>query len=380
MNIYWITKLSDKNPFRSTQLGASEGLRKRGHKVTLFFIRNFNDKKSNTDEINYIPIIDKPLFSGLVFGLILFFYFPFLSKKNKVDMVIIDGDQIFSPFIIMMKLMHIPIVWDIRSLPIDCDKSLLHDISFYLTNYLANALTTITPELKNFLQKTYNLYDKKIGLWPSGVSMQTFSVDNAPLKSPNTVKKNKFTLIHHGTYSPTRGIEELIQSIKQIPNSIRNDIQLLLVGIPKEKIQDLYALAKQLNVEKQITIILPVKLKEIPAYIQSADVGVIPLPPENKWWKVSVPLKTLEYLAMAKPIIVTDIPFHRKIIQECKCGRIAQTGNPEDIAKEITYLYEHQNELAIMGEKGQRLIENKYTWENIACYLETFINEILEHK
>ena len=379
MNIYWITKLSDNNPFRSTQLGASDGLRKIGHEVTLFLIRNFTENKSNSNEIKYISIIDKPLLSGLTFGLIMLFYFPFYAKKNKVDIVIVDGDQIFSPFVIMIKLMRIPILWDIRSLPIDCEKSLLHDISFYLTKYFADALTTITPELRNILQSTYNLYDKKIELWPSGVSMQTFKIDNTKGTSINSDKKNKFTLLHHGTYSPTRGIEKLIQSIKQIPDSIRYNIQLLLVGIPEEKIQDLIALSKQLDVEEQVLIIPPVDIKEIPSFIHSADVGVIPLPPENKWWKVSVPLKTLEYLAMAKPIIVTDIPFHRKIIQECECGRITPTGNPKDIAKAIIYMYEHQNELASMGEKGQKLIESKYTWEHIAFDIETFIKEILEN-
>lgn len=377
MKIYWITKLSDKNPFRSTQLGASSGLRNRGHEVTLFFIRHIDEKKKNSSKIKYIPTIDKPFLSGLVFGFILFFYFPFFSKKNNVDVILVDGDQIFSPFFFLFRLLRIPIVWDIRSLPIDRERSILHDISFNLSKLFVDGLTTITPELKTILENKYSLNDKKIGIWTSGVSMEAFSKKNLSEKVDISRKKNQFTLIHHGTYSPTRGIEELIQSIAEINENIRNNIKLLLVGIPHEKISDLKEICSKLDIADLVDIIPPVDFQKIPSYIQSAEVGVIPLPPENEWWQVSVPLKTLEYLVMGKPILVTDIPFHKKIINECECGVITHSGKPKDISKAITYLYENRDRLEKMGEEGRRLIQNKYTWDNVAYDIESFINQIL---
>ena len=237
-------------------------------------------------------------------------------------------------------------------------------------------MTTITPELRKILQNNYHLHDKKIGIWTSGVSLETFKKHTQPHITDN----NSFIIIHHGTYSPTRGIEELIQSIKELDESIRKNITLRLVGIPKEKIQELTRLSETLQIKPNVEIIPPVEIEKIPAYIQSADIGVIPLPPENEWWKVSVPLKTLEYLAMGKPIIVTDIPFHKKIFNECPCGVIIQSGKPQDISKAISYLYGQKNELENIGEMGRKLIETSYTWDAKAQEIEYFIEEILEKK
>ena len=51
MKILWVTKLTDQDPFRSTQLGMSEALRKRGHEITLIITKHFTEKKSPQKDI-----------------------------------------------------------------------------------------------------------------------------------------------------------------------------------------------------------------------------------------------------------------------------------------------------------------------------------------
>jgi len=376
MRIFWITKLSDKTPFKATQFAMSDELRKRGHDVSLVLIKEFTERKKSTKDVMYIPTISVPVLSGIIFGLLLLFYFSFHFIKEKADVVIVDGDQIFSPFVLTLRLMRVPVIWDIRSLPIDRERSILHDISLYMTKYLVDGLTAITPELRSILRSNYKLNNKKIGLWSTGVSMQVFNSDiNSTTRNRN--ETSEFRLIYHGTYSPTRGIEELIQSIGEIEKPIRNNVKLMIVGIDGDKRNDLMKLCNQLEVEDYVDIFPPVDQSKIPSFIQRADIGVIPLPPENVWWRVSVPLKTLEYLAMGKPIVVTDIPFHRKIMNECKCGVIINSSDPKDIAKAICHLYNNRNELEKMGECGKKLVMEQYSWETKASELEDFIKTIL---
>ena len=165
MKIFWLTKLTDKDQFRRTQLEMSEALRKRGHIVSLILARHFSDEKQTQKNIIYLPIINCRIISGLIYGIIVFFYLPLLIKKKKINIVIVSGDTIWSPFFISFKLYHIPIILDIRSLAIDRDKSLLTDISFYFSKYLFDGYTTISCELKEILKKKYNLQEKKIGIW-----------------------------------------------------------------------------------------------------------------------------------------------------------------------------------------------------------------------
>jgi len=378
MKIYWVTKLTEKDAFKTTQLGLSTALRDRGHDVTIFMAKNLSEKTDRKSGIRLLPTINYPIVSGLIYGLILLFYFPFYARKNNVDVVLVDGGSLWSPFFVVLKLFGIPLILDVRDIPIDNEHRILKDISLHLSRYLMDGLTTISPELSEILNKKYHLQDKKIGIWSSAVSTQMF----LEYQQTNALPKKDadlFVLIYHGTYAPTRGIENLVRSIGELTDPLKNTIKLFLIGMPPHKTKDLTVLCEQLKITKQVEILPLVDNNKIPLYIQASDVGVIPLPPDKEWWRVSVPLKSLEYLALGKPIIATSIPFHQKIFDMGECGVLIDSNEPKDIADAITYLYHHKDKLDEMGQKGKGIIEKYYTWElkamEVECFLKNFISE-----
>lgn len=375
MNIIWVTKLTDKDPFRNTQLMMSEALRKKGHDVTLILARDFSEKKENKEGVAYLPTINAKFLSGLLFGFIVFLSLPKYIKNKKADILVISGDTIWTPFLILMKLFKIPIILDLRSLPIDTDTIRLKDISLYISRYTTDGITTITPELAEILKKKFHLQDKRIGIWSSGFSKIQFN--ETGINSLKNKREGEFILLHHGTYSPSRGIEELIHSLTFLDGSLKDKITLLLVGIPDNKIEELTLLIKKLKVSNQVEIIPPVDIGKIPTYIQYCDIGIIPLPPDNEWWHVSVPLKTLEYLAMGKPIIATKIPFHKKIFKECDCGILLNTNKPEEIAQAVQTLYQKRDRLNDIGKKGKELVDKYYSWEHQATEFEEYLRQLV---
>jgi len=375
MNIIWLTKLTEKDSFRNTQLMMSEALRKQGNEVSLILARNLSEKKDKQKGIVYVPTLNVKILSGFLFGFIVFLYLPRLIKNKKVDIIIISGDTIWSPFLLLLKAFKIPLILDMRSLPIDTDTIKLKNISLYLSRYLTDGLTTITPELAEILKKKFHLQDKKIGIWSSGFSKTQFSEPQENILKNHL--NDTFVLLHHGSYAPSRGIEELIRSIPLVDTLLKNKIKLILVGIPQNKIEEIGLLCKTLDISDQVEIIPPVDIGKIPAYIRYCDVGIIPLPPDNEWWYVSVPLKTLEYLAMGKPIIATNIPFHQKIFDLCNCGILLNSNTPNEIAEAINVLYQKKEKLSDMGKKGKEIVEKYYSWESKATELEEYLKQFL---
>lgn len=353
----------------------SEALRKKGHDVTLILARDFSEKKVNKEGIVYLPTVDAKILSGLLFGFIVFFSLPKFFKNKKTDILVISGDTIWTPFLVLLKMFTIPIVLDLRSLPIDSDTIRLKNISLYISRYTTDGITTITPELADILKKKFHLQDKKIGIWSSGFSKIQFN--ETGIHSLQNKRDGEFILLHHGTYSPSRGIEELIHSLTFLDDSLKDKIKVLLVGIPDNKIEEITHLTKTLKVSNQVEIIPPVDIEKIPSYIQYCDVGVIPLPPDNEWWQVSVPLKTLEYLAMGKPIIATNIPFHKKIFKECDCGILLNSNKPEEIAQAVQTLYLKRDRLNDIGKKGKEFVEKYYSWEHQATELEEYLKQLV---
>ncbi|HID25772.1 MAG TPA: glycosyltransferase [Thermoplasmata archaeon] len=378
MNILWISKITDREYWRTTQLELSKSLRKRGNKVILVMAKNFGENKPVEDDTIYLPILPHYILSGLIFGLALFFYFPLMVRKEKIDVIMIDGTSVWLPFVVPLKLFKVPLVIDVRDLAIEKKTSVFFDFSLFLSKYIADGLTTITLELREVLREKYCLCDKKIGIWSSGVSLENFN-GGCSSNSFHGEKTSNFTLLHHGSYGGDRGIENLILAIGKLDEHIRRRVKLLLVGIPVEHQKGFLRLCEKVGVEEQVNILPIVDYEKIPFYIQMSDVGVVPLPSDKTWCQVSAPLKTLEYLAMGKPIIATGIPFHRSIFEKGNCGILVDANTPETLAEAITSLYKKSREkIKAMGEIGREIVEKHYSWDNMAFKVERFLKDILQ--
>lgn len=379
MKIVWISKIEWNMPHKTSRLKLSDALRKRGHDVTVYMVRKFGERISSSNNVISVPTIHLPILSGLFFGLVVFFYFPILLKRKNVDVIIIDCTKVLLPFVLPLKILNKTILLDIRTLPIDREDSLIFKFSMRFSRYIADGITTITPELKNILREEYNLTNVRIGLWSSGVSINDFNKTNLNEKSfiQNKIKDRKFILMYHGEYSSTRGIENIIKAIGRLDSPLKNGIKLFIIGMPKNKIDILSKLSENEGVKEQVDILPKVSYSEIAQYLKIADVGVIPLPPKNKWWRVSAPLKTLEYLAASKPVIATNIPFHCRIFEKGNCGVLIESGSPNVIARGITDLFNKRGELQEIGENGLKIVKNYYTWNIMAKKVEDFLKELL---
>lgn len=380
MKIVWISKIEGHMPHKTSRLKLTEALIKRGHDVILTMAGKFGEKKTLSKNIVLIPTISLPVLSGFLYGLIVFFYFPILLNRKNVDVIIIDCTKIWLPFVISLKILNKPIVLDIRTLPIDKDESFSFKVSMFLSRFVVDGISTITPDLMNVLIEKYNLNDIKIGIWSSGVSIEDFT--NVKLEKKNNIineiNGSQFVLIYHGDYSPTRGIENIIKSLNKLDPNLKKKIKLLIVGMPEDKVKNLYKLSYAEGVEDKVIILPKVSYDQIAQFIKLSDVGVIPLPPENKWWRVSAPLKTLEYLASSKPVIATNIPFHSNIFKEEKCGKLIKSGSPQVIAEGINWMYKNKEDLKKMGENGRKIAEKMYTWDAMAEKLEILLDNIID--
>ena len=79
-----------------------------------------------------------------------------------------------------------------------------------------------------------------------------------------------------------------------------------------------------------------------------------------KNYLTSLPVKVFEYMAKAKPIIMSDFPYWRKYFE--KCARFADPYNPGTIAKEIDFLISNPETANKLGQAGFELIQQNYSW------------------
>lgn len=379
MNICWITQIDQKTLHKTSRVELANALRERGHTVKLVIQRNVGEHPSNENTL-YLPTFPYSIISRIMFNLLILFYLPFAISRKNTDVILIDGGNVYPPFVVLFKILGHPVVMDLRTLPtgeIEAIQAMFFDSAMNLSKIIVDGYTAITPEVKKILIKKYGIEDSKIGIWTSGVSLKSFTKTLSANETGIHKDSKYFYLMNHGKYSQSRGMLDLINAIGQLNEPIKGKIKLIVVGTDCDNNDESNKLIEKLNLTNNIIFIPAVAHEKMPAYIYICDVGVIPLPSQILWWRVSAPLKTLEYLGMGKPIIATDIPFHEAIFEKGECGILVKNGGPTGIANAIEYLFNHREKLDTMGKKAREIVEHYYTWEKSAQDLETFLNTIL---
>lgn len=86
-------------------------------------------------------------------------------------------------------------------------------------------------------------------------------------------------------------------------------------------------------------------------------------------YRESYPTKLFEYMALGIPVLVSDFPLYRSVVDRAGCGVCV---NPEDvtrIAEAIEWLIIHSDEAREMGLRGKRAVQEHYSWNSEAAKL-----------
>lgn len=77
-----------------------------------------------------------------------------------------------------------------------------------------------------------------------------------------------------------------------------------------------------------------------------------------------LPVKFFEYMAAGLPIIASDFPVWREMIEDIKCGLLVNPQSPQEIADAIDYILDNPEEAAQMGLRGLQAVKESYNWHS----------------
>jgi glycosyltransferase involved in cell wall biosynthesis len=335
-----------------------------------------------------MPLKFVRLFSSVMYALALLFYLPICIFTVNPDFVITVADVSivsFVPMFFLSKLKHTKLILDIRSVPVETFgfvgflQKFWFSVSLLLAKKLFDGITVITPIMKEELCSQFSINPNNVGVWTSGVSEDLFtsakySTESNELRTKLGLSK-KFIVFYHGVFTASRGLKESIESMKILKNANSDVVLFLLGGGPA--LSSLKDFVKAQDLEENVIIHDPVAYTEVPKFIGMSDVCIVPLP-DNPFWRSQSPLKLLEYLSMEKVVILTDIPAHRLVVGEHKCGVYISSVTAIEIANSITHLMHNKDKLLEWGKSGRTIISDGYTWEKVAGDLETYLLSIEE--
>jgi len=360
----------------------------RRHSIVLITNWPRNLVVEKTPKMNKIsfPLRYVPLISPFMFAIAMCFFLPAYIIASKPDFIVIEPDitilsGILGRFVSIFR--KTKFVLDIRSIPVETvgfrgfQKKLWFNASVLTAKKLFDGITIITPLMKKEVCSKFDIDPSKVGVWTSGVSIELFDPENCISDGKELKRKlglaRKFVVFYHGFFSFGRGLTETIEAMKIVRRKHTNVVFFLLgTGF---NVDMLSVLIRKENLQENVIIHNPVDQSEVPKFIGMCDICIVPLP-DNPFWRFQSPLKLLEYLAMEKVVILTDIPAHRAVVGKAKCGIYISAAKPMEIAKAIEYCYFNKENLEEWGAVGRRIVTEEYTWKKVAGDLENYLISI----
>ena len=135
-------------------------------------------------------------------------------------------------------------------------------------------------------------------------------------------------VIYQGALSAGRGVDYLLDEFKTVSDS-EYVIVFMGYGGLEEKIK------KQAENSMHIYFMPAVSPGEVLDYTASADVGVTLIEDICLSYRYCLPNKLFEYIMAGIPVIVSDLPEMKRLVNECKIGEVGDAGSGKTLFSSI---------------------------------------------
>lgn len=173
----------------------------------------------------------------------------------------------------------------------------------------------------------------------------------------------KLVILQGAGINIDRGAEELIEAIQLVDNAI-----LLILGagdvihLLKEKVRTKNWSSKVLFFDKMPYL-------EMMNYTTLCDLGISLDKGTNVNYKNSLPNKIFDYIHANIPVLVSNLPELKKIVNQYQIGLICESHSPQEIAKSISTIL-NQTDLHAKFKSNTLTACNELSWKNELKILE----------
>jgi len=171
--------------------------------------------------------------------------------------------------------------------------------------------------------------------------------------------ENRFIIGYVGrliTLDQEKGLDILLTTASRLAKQL--SLTVIIIGGPKSMVKKYQRLAKELGLtSKQAIIRDQIKPGLVADYIQSFDLAWLVYPNLPHYQHKMSPMKVIEYMAAVKPIIASDFPSVKELLNQ-KSAYLVNPENTDQIIKTIRQIFKNPKLAIQKAQKANQFIKN----------------------
>lgn len=250
-------------------------------------------------------------------------------------------------------------------------KHVIYDVHEDLPNQILSK-SYLHPAVRKIISRLVTFFEKHISGKLSAIVTVTQTINSRFLKynkectiinnyprleefdSSDNINRSKDEICYIGSITKVRGIEELIEAIKN------TEMTLNLAG--NFESDSLRTILMNMPGWKRVNYLGYITPKEAYHVMQGSIAGISTLYPEPNYL-TSQATKIYEYMFAGIPVIVSNFPMWRELIEKHNCGICVNPKNPAAITEAIMYLKNNPHTAEEMGKNGKKAVTEFYSWK-----------------
>jgi glycosyltransferase involved in cell wall biosynthesis len=190
----------------------------------------------------------------------------------------------------------------------------------------ADAVFTVSPGIADRLAETYHITRPTVLF---NAPLSTRATTSNLLRERATIPDDHLVFLHQGQLRKDRGAERLVEAMREIEKVV----MLFLGDGPIRK--GLEERVRRHNLQQAVRFLDPVMPDDLIPATASADVGVTLLEDTCLNHRLALPNKLFEYLAAGLPVMASNLPEIRRVIETHDVGLLVDPADPTALVRTI---------------------------------------------